>query len=344
MRFPLMLSVLIFIAGRTIAAPPVMEVSVQDKSAKDVPGVVAMDHFRETNGVIQFHVISLSSKSGQVTVKVNGLKGTEYALYFDSDYKGMKNTSELQEGLTVDLKPAYVQDAYSDYLQRFPPRIKVVNTPLSNTTEGDPKKVYDVLQSADSWVASVTRSIHNWKAVNIRLVPFGSSAAQVNMPKFETPEFARQNDIVTTLFYNLHRIRVVMSQVKDLSLREKALAAVTPIDLQLTTSANLEPGATVEATVKLTNPMDMPISGKLCVDAPVGWEVQPKGDTSYKDIGMGQSSEAKFTIKVSKDAAPGAALIPAAEVRFAPLTKVLGEKTFHEPGFWFRMNAKTVTP
>jgi hypothetical protein len=342
MRIILLLFLLTAV-GPVLADLPVLEVSAADKTAKNVPGIASVDRIvREHNGLTRFNVEHLREEPEKILLKVTGLSGSEYAVYIDKEYRGLKSRSALEEGLQLDLKQIYIPEDQRTYLRLMTPRIRAITHEVYGKKEPESKLLYDRMSSLDRWVDSVIRAERAWKSLYIRLVPFGNRSAGPAPVDTETPE--KQREIVETLFFNIDRIRnYVLSEIKDGDLRNRALVALTPVELDLKVDGKLEPGVTVEAAVSFVNRTNLPLSGRLRIDAPVGWEIEPKGDASFTEVAMDKSAEARFVIKIPQETlVTDEAVLPAVDLNIAARDYTMGQKEFRFPKISIRANPKTL--
>lgn len=345
MRTFILVLFLFAFAGPVFADLPALEVSAVGKMAKNIPDVASVDRIvSDHNGLTRFNVEHLRAEPEKVLLKVTGLTGSDYAVYIDKEYHGLKSKSALEEGLQLDLKQIHLPADYRTYLQLMTPRVRAITHEVYGQKEPERKLLFDRMSALDGWIDSVVRAELAWKSLYIRLVPFGNRSAGPAPVETELPD--KQREIVETLFFNIDRIRnYVVSEIKDGDLRNRTLVALTPLDLDLKVEGKLEPGQTVEAVVSLINRTNLPLAGKFRIDAPVGWKVEPKGDASFTEVAMGKSAEARFVVKVPQDTLiTDDSVLPAVDINMAARDYTIGEKEFRFPKVSIRANPKTVIP
>lgn len=343
MRIVLLLVSLSFMICPVAADLPVIEVSAKESSAKEIPGVAKMDAFSNAQGLIRFRIVNLSPEPKSILLIVTDLPPTDYGVYTDNKYHGLKSKLALETGLKLDLKPICISEEWLRYLSDALPRLHAVtqSTVRKNVESG---VVYDRLSTVERWIRDRIRAEQIWKSVSVRLVPFGSRTQGPDVS--ETPSPEKQTESLEFDFFNIHRVRgLIAGEIKDRDLRDRALSGLTPVDLELIASEKMEQGATVEATVRITNRIDLPISGRLAIDAPVGWKIESKGNSQYSELGMGQSAEAKFVVSIAQDATVGEDVaLPATEINIPERTYKAAGREFEVRKIAFRMNSKTVVP
>jgi len=340
MRIAVFMTVLALAAGAAFAGLPTITVSIPDKSANEIAGVAKMDHLRDKDGELHFHIVNLAYEPKRILLKVTGLAVPEYEMYLDAASKGIFKKADLEAGVEIELKRVYIPAEESDCLHRMIGRIRAVTQQVYGKTEYDPKTVYDILSQVDSWIGGVTRSEHFWKSVDVILSPYGRPVQQGFI--LETKTEAMQHEIVDTLFLNIHRVRGFLAdRIKDLDLRDLALSAVTLVDFEMTPE-KVDPGKTSITTVRMTNRAKVGLSGTLRIEAPVGWEIKPDGDVSFSRVGLSQEAVGKFLVKAP--AGGNGSPVPGAEIKIPACSFNIGKLHFDVGDVIFRTNSKIITP
>jgi len=206
------------------------------------------------------------------TLKFSGLGHGSYDIYVNKAFKWTKPASELESGIELTVDGRIVDPAMIRCLEAVKEPIQKAYDRINASKAAEPQRVCGTLNQAKSWARTSLQREQAWRSVGVVLAPTGRMLRPMGW-------FVRGSDFetaraVTQACWLLQQARDRMYHaIKNPSLRNEAVVAMTPIDFSATYSTkNGKP----HVDAKLLNNCDLPVSGSISMALPAGWKSTAK--------------------------------------------------------------------
>lgn len=280
-----------------------------------------------------FQVRNMQMTPREVTVKILGLTESEYDLYIGGgadkgndpnvnpvimrtnkppivDYKyflrGRRTREELESGIKVKLPGTGIPSEYREYFSILRPRCAAAAERYVNLTGKDAVACWTVLgeRGIVGWIDNLEKADLRYRTVDIAVSPAGRS---ISLPGTGMIPLTITPDKMSVNHGNMiQKVRKEIDRtVKNTLYKLDTLDAMTPIDITVTASEPLNPGAEGKVRVILVNRTDRKITGTVKPILLSGWQSKP-ASASVSMLGYGKSAECEFLITLPKNAKPDA--------------------------------------
>lgn len=282
-----------------------------------------------------FQVRNMRIEPREITVKIVGLIESEYDLYIGGgadkgndpnvnpvivkpnkppivDYKyflrGRRTREELESGIKVKLPGTGVPSEYREYFSVLRPRCAAAAERYVNLTDKDGVACWTVLgeRGIVGWIDNLEKTDLRYRTVDIAVSPAGRSISLPGvgmMPLAITPGKMAVNH--GSMIQKVRR--EIDRTVKNTLYKLDTLEAMTPVDITVTASESLKPGAEGKVKVILVNRTDRKITGTVKPVLLSGWQSKP-ASASVSMLGYGKSAECEFLVTLPKNAKSNAAV------------------------------------
>lgn len=283
-----------------ISFASVITVDVDGKKATSDVTSLELSTVRVSGDQVGVNIKNTMLEPQLFTLKFHGLIGSSsYDVYINHSFVGSKPSKEFEAGVEYRVDGTITDPDMMRCLKTARDPIDKALASLKKSTDPEAKRVSYTLNQAKTWVQSGIKRDEAFRSVSIILAPSGKMLQSMTWLTREGEyETARA---VTRGCWLLQQARTQMSKViKNPSLRNEAVAAMTPLDLTANYSTlNGKP----HVTVKLLNKCNLPISGIVSMALPQGWKTTAK-KRSFDNLKSGQTFGLSFDlIAPSKQAA-----------------------------------------
>lgn len=267
--------------------------------------------FVVTKGTVQVVILNSKSKAQHPTVRFLELNAPNYDVYVDGSLIGSQSREVLEAGLPLDLKGCVLLDQRAP-IQRIAEGADVLLKEIRDSTHPDVSFLTAILANVRMWSRNADSRIRNSGGTHILLNPTGVAVAAPTIWTLIEPDAVRNGTGKYWKAINFER-SLIYRDIKDYTLRNRALAAITPVDL---TVAREPCEKSAKLTCRITNKCESALSGKLVLETPKGSKSVPSARFS---LDRGKSFDAAFDISGLTPAAQGGALTVRAEIRIGPV-------------------------
>lgn len=204
----------------------------------------------------------------QFTLRYSGLTEADYDLYVNGASKGSRSLQQLQQGLQLQVDGSVCDPGMMRCLSSVSPGLQKLYDLLRQSKVSEEQYVLDTMRQAILWATVSLSQEQGWRSIRVIIAPKGRA--------LDTTEWSmRKSDYdtaatITNTCWLLQQARDQMyHQVKDPSMRNDAVIALTPVEFSAGYSVkNGKP----HISAKLLNNCDLPLSGTLSVGLPAGWK------------------------------------------------------------------------
>lgn len=224
------------------------------------------------NGQVWLRVHGMNPDSQGFTLKVIGLSNGDYDVYQDGSGPDRKTSSDLENGIEFSLTGSPTPLKLIRCLRKCRPAIVAECNAMSKSQAPEAARVAATLRDAGQWVRSAIDADESAGSTDIVIAPAGDILSVHDTWDRVSRSKAAAGAARAAWLLQSARDRMC-SVVRDRDLRNRALIALTPVELFADVSAA---EGHLRIDVQVANYCDIPIDGDISVAVPNGWKLDGK--------------------------------------------------------------------
>ncbi len=240
-----------------------------------------------------------NSKPQKFTLKFSGLPSDQqFDVYVNESKIGTKTGKEISGGIELSFSGAAANKIKINCLESV--RERLINGLKKAKSNKSPEwiRLENTLSQANTWVRD---GLNKEKAYN-SVVVVVSSSEKALMP-MNWPERLERDETIDIINRSCALLMEARSRMylglKNPTIRNEGVYALTPVDF--TTSYSEKNGSIYYIETKITNNVDIPISGAIKLELPDGWNAS-SNKPSFRDLAPMKSFTTVFKLSGPKSA------------------------------------------
>ncbi len=248
-----------------------------------------------------FKLRNLRGVPRNINLCILDLTEPTYDLYIDGKFIGVKTKETLETGVPLQLPGSDIPRAQRDYFSRLTEACRAVWPRYEGVDDDNARPAFAILTAMAKRAGEIRAMDDTARTVSIVVVPEGKP---LNLPGVGIQSRPDSGDAARVFAAAISKARLdATSRIRDPLVHSDVIAAFTPINLRIVAIDSKEPGGNTAVTVRLTNWTDRPITGKITLVVPSGWNVIEISPQIYNS-GYAQVAAAKFEVTRPADAGP----------------------------------------
>ncbi|MEN6583799.1 MAG: hypothetical protein ABFD54_15240 [Armatimonadota bacterium] len=206
------------------------------------------------------------------TLRYAGLKPDDYDIYVNGDFIGKKSARAMADGIELTIPGTIVHPDIMRCIKALKDKTKAEYKRIEKNSEAEHKRAGWTLSQASDWVRAGIQREEAYRSAVVLIAPAGMILSRMTWPTRTDAEETVKGCTNTCWLLQQARARMY-SVIKDPTLRNDVVTALTPVDLAVTYRTD---GGKPRAFVQVINNCNFPISGEVKYSLPKGWKTNAK--------------------------------------------------------------------